>query len=112
MAFYLNSIRALLAVTVELHLLLTWMRCGKGIVQCGQARRMRSAGMQGGRALIAKHSSARGCRTELQVEEENKQIYELQIPDTRYIYDGADADTNVATVIIAARVEPNNARYI
>lgn len=90
MAFNLNSIRAaaavaLLAVTVELHLLLTWMRCGKGIVQCGQARRMRSAGMQGGRALIAKHSSARGCRTELQVEEENKEIYEFQIPDTIYM---------------------------
>jgi len=48
---------------------------GEGVVEGRQARRMGAAGVQGWRTLVAKHSSARGCRTELK----SKSKWEISI---------------------------------
>lgn len=51
--------------------ILTWMGGGEGVVKGGQARRVGAAWMEGWGALVAKHSSARGCRTELKSKSES-----------------------------------------
>jgi len=44
---------------------------GERVVEGGQARRVGAAWMEGWGALVAKHSSARGCRTELKSKSES-----------------------------------------